>query len=100
LDGKPVPIAASFDVGPQTFDITFDHRLQPGPIVAASFIFSVGSTRYVATFATCEHTHVTGTVEYYDSNPVDTCFSWAATPADIVSRRGEAADPIVNYPLA
>ena len=73
--------------------------LQPGPINHLSFIFSIGDTRYAASSATALANHVTGQGVYYDSNPVDTCFSWTASPPDIVSRRGETADPIVNFPL-
>jgi hypothetical protein len=97
--GKPVPIAAHYEEVTDTFDITFDKVLQPGVINHLSFIFSIGDVRNAGTYAIASGAHVTGTAVYYDSSPVDTCFSWQGIPADIISMAGEPADPISNYPL-
>lgn len=97
--GKPTPQSAWFNGGQQTFEITFNMPLQSADLVPGSFTFSEGDDRYVATVANSREKVVFGHTEHYDTNPEDHCVSWYGDPADILSKRGAPADPIVCFPL-
>jgi len=73
--------------------------LQAGPINHLSWSFRVNDGLYYAETAIALGDTVSGTLLYVTPEAGPDVANWSATPPDILSRRGEAADPIIDFPL-
>lgn len=97
--GKPVPVSATLNVGTLAWSCTFDMGLQAGSLNELNWAFRKTGNYYHAVSATALGNVVSGLAVYVVPQAGADIAVYNPVASDVLSRRGEAADAFLDFPL-